>query len=515
MKKYFSFLVIFFLFTGNVFSQNTDNSVRQMDEAVKTLAREIHAKLTEKRAEKVTVGQFVFNNGTTTFSSYWVNQLTSELTNINGRNYIILSGGTAPADWTISGEIIQAVDIIRVYTSLTRSQDRAIEGSFLSNFQRNEQINNMLAVRSGTANSSSSSLIDQYEPDSWESPVTYTIGAGSQSAVVMNRALTEGDEDFFLLIPERDGRLTAETTGNIDTYMHLYDYESEEELASDDDGGVGNNARITLNVRAGRRYLAVVRGYNSSVTGPYGFKAFINFREGMSSFNNPVSYEIGMGEDNVTTVQRRLQSGDEEYFLLIPTRDGRLTIETTGRIDTYMELYDSDNELLDEDDDSGNSYNARIRYNVRAGRRYIAKVRGYSDSVSGSYGFRAFFPGAGMLGPDEYEPDDDPSQAKILEIGSPQRRTFHSKDDVDWVQFHITRSGRYVINARGVNNNRLDTYLELFDSNLNSIAEDDDGGEGLSARITRNLSNGTYFLKVWCLDEEPDQGYILSLDAAQ
>jgi hypothetical protein len=179
-----------------------------------------------------------------------------------------------------------------------------------------------------------------------------------------------------------------------------------------------------------------------------------------------------------------------------------------------MELYNaSTRELLDENDDGGNSDNARIRYNVRSGERYIAMVRGYSSSVRGSYSFRAYFPSTGALAPDAYEPDDDPSQAKTFEIGVSQSRTFHSGDDVDWVQFRITRQGRYLIQAAGVNNNPLDTYIELFDNNMNLIGEDDDGGESLTARLSINLSAGVYYLKVWCLNDEPDQGYTLSIVA--
>jgi hypothetical protein len=256
-----------------------------------------------------------------------------------------------------------------------------------------------------------------------------------------------------------------------------------------------------------------VRGYSGSVRGSYGFRCFIFFREGSASWGNPISFEIG-NTDNTVSMQRVLQSDDEEYFLLVPQRDGRLIIETTGRIDTYMELYNANTgEVLDENDDSGESNNARIRYNVRALERYIVMVRGYSGSVSGSYGFRAYFPNKVALAPDAYEPDDDSSSAKTIEIGTPQSRTFHSGDDTDWVQFRVTRQGRFLIQAAGINSNRLDTYIELFDSNLNLIDEDDDGGESLSSRLSINLSAGVYYLKIWCLNDEPDQGYTLRIDA--
>jgi len=70
-----------------------------------------------------------------------------------------------------------------------------------------------------------------------------------------------------------------------------------------------------------------------------------------------------------------------------------------------------------------------------------------------------------------------------------------------------------LIQAKGLNSNRLDTYIELFDGNLNSIAEDDDGGDSLGSRLSIHLNTGLYYIKAWCLDEEPDQGYTLSVTA--
>jgi hypothetical protein len=509
MKKIIIFIPFFFFVLNIIFSQNNENQVLQIDEAVKILAGNINAKLAEKKASKFSVGRFLFQNAATPLGSYWVNQLIGEITNIPGRNYSVFSGETPDGEWTVSGEIVIAAGTVRIYSRLIRLSDRSIEAGFNSDFQFNEQINSMLA----SGSSSSPGGRDAYEYDSRESPVTYTIGSSQSTAVVMNRYLTEGDEDFFLLIPATDGRLIIETTGSTDTYLHLYNYESTEELADNDDGAQGSNARIIYNVRAGTRYLAVVRGYSGSVSGSYGFRSYIFFREGSVDRGNPVSLEIGNTEDTAS-IQRNLQADEEEYFLLLPQRSGRLIIETSGRIDTYMELYNAGTrELLDENDDGGTGNNARIRYDVRAGERYIVMVRGYSGSVRGSYGLRAYFPDTGSFAQDEFEPDDDSSGAKTIEIGTSQNRTFHSGNDVDWVQFRVTRQGRYVIQAAGINTRRLDTYIELFDNNLNLIDEDDDGGEGLSARLSVNLNPGVYYLKVWCLNDEPDQGYTLKIDA--
>jgi len=518
MKRLSVFIFVLFFTIGAAFSQNGQSPVMQFDEAVNYLAGEIHSVLIAKGAESVFIGQFTFQASTPTFISYWINQLTDELVNIPGRRYRVSSSGNASGDtaWTISGEIVQIADIFRVYTRLIRVSDRAIEGSFTSSFQRDTHINEMIYNDNSSAGGSSSASggTDTYERDDWDYPLFYDLGT-NPNVTVINRALSEDDEDFFLIIPDMDGQLTAETTGNTDTYMFLYDYETGDELASNDDGGTGTNAQIRYNVRAGVSYLVIVCGYSYSTTGSYGFRAYLTAREGSSSYGNPISYEIGSSEETASTLNRTLGQGDEDYYILLPAISGRLTMETTGRTDTYMELYDSDRVLLERNDDGGTNSNARIRYNVTAGSAYFVKVRGYSQNTTGSYGFRAFFPGSSLPPPDEYEPNDEPSRAGNYEIGTDQRHTFHSADDVDWITFQITRAGRYIISARGVNSNRLDTYIELFDANLNRIAEDDDGGDSLSSRLSLNLTAGVYYLKVWCLDSEPDQGYILNISAAQ
>jgi hypothetical protein len=363
-----------------------------MDDAVKTLALNMHKKLIEGNAQKVILGNFSYRSSVTPFANYWTNQLVGELTNMQARSYTILSEGTSGADQMISGEIVIVTNIIRVYTRLIRLADRSIEAVFQSDFEQSAAFNTMLASSGGSGSSSSSLFPDEYEPDSWDNPVSFEIGIDEHSPI-MNRNIHDGnDEDFFLFVPERSGRLIMETTGNMDTYMHFYNYDTGDELAENDDGGSsGSNARISYNVRPGTRYLAKVRVYGRSSTGTYGFRAYMTPpREGLSSWDSPLSYTPGI-DDNATVMNRSFEDrGDEDFILIVPENNGRLTVETTGRLDTYIYLYDYDlDDLLAEDDDSGSSYNARIRYNVQAGHRYLIRVTEL-DNDTGSYGFRAW-----------------------------------------------------------------------------------------------------------------------------
>jgi len=393
MKQHFLRFIIFVFLAGTVFAQNAENPIAQMDEAIKTLALSIHNKVTAEKAQKIAVGQFSYQGTASVLGAYWSNQLSGELSNISGRSYVLLSGGLTGADWTISGEIVSLPGIIRIYTRLVRTENRALEAAFNSDFERSAALTTMFSSSGGSG--SSQTAQDEWEPDGWENPLAFEIGA-DESVAVMNRTIHEGDEDFFLLVPEKAGRVTAETTGGIDTYMHLYNYETREELAKNDDGASGDNARI--------------------------------------------------------------------------------------------------------------------RHTLQTGTRYLAKVRGYSGRTNGSYGFKAYFYGE-ALSSDQYEPNDDSSTANLIEIGTPQQHTFYHGDDIDWVKFQITQSGRYTIRARGVRSDRLDTLIELFDANLNSIAENDDGGDNYDSRLSRQLQSGLYYLKVRCLDSDPDQAYMISIEA--
>jgi hypothetical protein len=138
-------------------------------------------------------------------------------------------------------------------------------------------------------------------------------------------------------------------------------------------------------------------------------------------------------------------------------------------------------------------------------------VKGYGGET-GSYGFRACLIEPVRIEPDEFESDDESSSAGGIAVGESQRHTFSSGDDVDWVKFDISRTGRYVIRARGVNSARLDTYIELYDQDLDAIDEDDDGGDNYDARLSIRLQAGTYYVKVKCLEENPGQPYTISVD---
>jgi len=78
--------------------------------------------------------------------------------------------------------------------------------------------------------------------------------------------------------------------------------------------------------------------------------------------------------------------GEEDLFQFSVPAPGRYTVETEGRTDVVMALFgpDSQTELIDEDDDSGRAFNARIVAALQPGT-YHVRIRHYRPTGTGKY----------------------------------------------------------------------------------------------------------------------------------
>ena len=78
-----------------------------------------------------------------------------------------------------------------------------------------------------------------------------------------------GEEDLYRFEVTKGGQHIIETSGSTDVVLSLFGPDSVTGfLAEDDDGGVGRNSRIALDLQAGT-YYAKVRHYSASRTGEY------------------------------------------------------------------------------------------------------------------------------------------------------------------------------------------------------------------------------------------------------
>ncbi|MEM6702000.1 MAG: PPC domain-containing protein [Acidobacteriota bacterium] len=122
--------------------------------------------------------------------------------------------------------------------------------------------------------------------------------------------------------------------------------------------------------------------------------------------------------------------------------------------------------------------------------------------------------GAGSCAPDDaFEPDNSSGQASLIEDGDTQAHKICPAGDEDWVTFSFAASSSVTLETSG---NSGDTRLTLYDSGLQQIDFDDDGGTDLFSRIERScgsnpLAAGTYYARVDEFgNDEEIAGYDLS-----
>jgi len=95
---------------------------------------------------------------------------------------------------------------------------------------------------------------------------------------------------------------------------------------------------------------------------------------------------------------------------------------------------------------------------------------------------------------DEYEPDNDSTQANAIISGEQQTHSIMPAGDEDWVQFTLTNAATITLTTSGPND--ADTYLYLYDASLEQIEADDDDGDGFYSLITATLDSGVYYVRV-------------------
>ncbi|GHU29175.1 hypothetical protein FACS1894164_21410 [Spirochaetia bacterium] len=286
--------------------------------------------------------------------------------------------------------------------------------------------------------------------------------------------------------------LIVETDGNIDTYMELYD-DRLNLLSENDDFGESLNARIDYPAESGTHYIIKVKGLSESDVGSYRFRASVTAFSDRDEPNDRQNQATLLTPDSSHTGYFSSATDVDWYRVQMPSKGGVLTAYVNGSSRSDLSIVDQTGQIVKNS--GGSSYISAI---VPGGTIYLQlKER---NNWRGRYEISVEIYDAQPL--DRYEPDDDMNSAGEIFMDVSQQHTFSYSGDVDWVRFTVSRAGAYEIRTMGINRD-VDTYIELFDSRGNSVAEDDDGGENLDSRLQIQLRPGTYFLKVAAYEEDP------------
>ena len=203
---------------------------------------------------------------------------------------------------------------------------------------------------------------------------------------------------------------------------------------------------------------------------------------------------------NSTTSGRIERARDYDYFRIDIPSSGTLTVNSTGSLDTFGYLLDSNGRTLTSNDDSGSGTNFRISRAVTRGTVYV-KVRAYSSRRTGSYRLVSSFTpsggsssGGSSSGGSSSRDDhgNSTSSATRVNTSSTTSGRIERARDYDYFRIDIPSSGTLTVNSTG----SFDTYGHLLDSSGREMARDDDGGSGTNFRISRAVTRGTVYIKV-------------------
>jgi hypothetical protein len=312
-----------------------------------------------------------------------------------------------------------------------------------------------------------------------------------------NLTFTSGDEDWFKFRLSAPAMIRLSTEGSLDTRISLYGpNSSSSEINSDDDGGEDYNARLTVYLGEAGTYYIQVMPYDGVTVGSYilGLET-VNLAGDTMEPNNTRAQAKPLNISRLPLTLSVFPNSDYDWFRLdlssFQYRDGEvLSLYTSGDTDTYMELYQGDI-LIVENDDFNEDYNAGVTFQPERGDAdYYIRIQGYDDETVGEYVLHAE---TATVEFDQYEPNNSKTKATRISAGQTlSGNALTDYDPVDWFTFSITQPGTYAIGTTG----GLDTVIVLYDSGDREIASDDDGGTNNNALVETRLERGTYTAKV-------------------
>ena len=499
-------LTLGFLLPVLLSAEATGDALKSMvAETAEMLVRE----LSREGEADVEIGEIEYEGRPVVLGEYLEASLPIRLSQRPGHRLRVFSR-TERSEYLLKGKLFLIGERYELYLSLSDTEGRILAGREFE-FSADAAMDEMVAPsRSALAGG------DRYEPDSEASPLDVEPGE-----LVSGRTLNPGgDVDWYRFgnSGAENAVLTVFTTGSLDTYIEVYRADDLYMPLAENDDAMDSNARVSVAIEPGEVLLAAVRGYDGSETGEYQLGSRLEALPDEDS--EPDNSMMSAGEISVGEVltRRIFPTGDVDWYRIeVPRSAGReelyLDLRSRGDLDTYMEFYNAEGDLLAENDDGGGDNNARILYGpVRPGEEYLLQLRHYDGSDVGEYRLEA-----GMSRPvhDQYESDNSWEEARETRLPArgtlEQERSFSIPSDVDWLRFTISSPQTLTLRTEG----DADTMLRLYESGGELLEESDDYGDDYNGRIRRFLAPGEYRLEVsqYADDAEAGMEYRLQIMA--
>lgn len=287
-----------------------------------------------------------------------------------------------------------------------------------------------------------------------------------------------------------------------DTFVELFGPDSAAApLFSDDDGlDEGTDSRLRFTAAQAGVYVLRVRPLSGLEGGAY----TLALTERPPARPAPRPGRIRVGQ----TVQGRLAMNDSETddggnydaFAVRPRAGDRIAIDLTSEdFDPVLRVGVMENgafsELVMNDDGPDMGLNSRLIFTAPEAREYIIRATALNAAGEGAYTL------AVTQGP-------PPAPTQPIEIGATVQGDLTATDGkgetgiaADSYRFAGREGQRVRID---MTSSDFDTYLQLFDANRLSLAEDDDGAaEGTDSRLTFTLPRtGDYIVEARAFAED-------------
>ena len=266
-----------------------------------------------------------------------------------------------------------------------------------------------------------------------------------------------GDRAYIQVQMPSTIQVTLTSSGLKDTCAVLYDSEWNE-LASDDDSGPNTNFGLTYTLDAHEIYYYGVYYYSTDTTGTI-----------------PVTLQLSSGSElyvNTHNCVAILNRGDTAFREFTPPITARYKIEATDDQDTFVTLYDDEMWEIASNDDSNGGVAFSLTERLVGGSKYFYGIGYYSRNVTGSIPFNL------TVAPDVELTMDSTANIQIADAGQSVICAFVP-----------TESTEYSIYSTGDS----DTVVTLYNSYLEELTTDDDGGENRNFNLTYTLEAGNVY----------------------
>jgi hypothetical protein len=311
-------------------------------------------------------------------------------------------------------------------------------------------------------------------------------------------------------------------SSDFDSYLYLKDA-SGTTIAHDDDSGGGLNSRITYTLPSGGMYQIVV---NTLRQGQFGsFTLQLQSSGTQVASLSTASQQIPMNSSvtgTLTASDPTLSDGSHyKLFTFQGTAGQAVQIDLMSTaFDSYLSLRDQSGTSIAHDDDGGEGLNSRILFTLP----YTGTYQIVANTLrSGQFGdFTLQLRSAVATQPTITSIQPAPSALSLPTVGQiglnqqVQNTLMGGGTTWDGKPIHL-----YTLNCSAGQGLQLDVlsswdnYALIFDPSGNQVASNDDGGEGLNARIRYTCpTSGTYRLGVTTFSSSTTTGpYTMQVQA--